>query len=196
VNAVGRFNLANALGVLGCLLVKGVAFRDAVPLLAQLPSVPGRMQKVAERPLVVIDYAHTPDALEKVLGALRPAAAERGGRLVALFGAGGDRDPSKRPLMGAVAAQLADRVVLTSDNPRGEDPAAIIAAIAAGVQRDCHIEPDRGRAIAAAIAAAADEDVVLLAGKGHESYQEVRGARLPFSDEAAARSALASRRAR
>lgn len=195
VNAVGRFNLSNALGVLGCLLVKGVAFGDAVPLLAQLPAVPGRMQKVAEHPLVVIDYAHTPDALEKVLGALRPVATARRGRLVAVFGAGGDRDPTKRPLMGAVAGRLADRVVLTSDNPRSEDPAAIIADIAAGAERACDIEADRARAILAAIRGAADEDVVLLAGKGHESTQEVRGAHLPFSDEAAARSALAARNA-
>jgi UDP-N-acetylmuramoyl-L-alanyl-D-glutamate--2,6-diaminopimelate ligase len=193
VNAVGRFNLANALGVLGCLLANGLPFADAVALLAELPSVPGRMQKVAEHPLVVVDYAHTPDALEKVLGALRPVAQARGGRLVAVFGAGGDRDPTKRRPMGEVAARLADRVVLTSDNPRGEDPDAIIAAIAAGVPRGRAIEPDRGRAIAAAIGAAADADVVLIAGKGHEDYQEVRGARLPFSDEAAARQALASR---
>lgn len=196
VNAVGRFNVANALGVLGCLIAKGVPFHDAAALLAQLPSVPGRMQQVAERPLVVIDYAHTPDALEKVLAALRPLAAARSGRLVAVFGAGGDRDPTKRPVMGEVAARLADRVLLTSDNPRSEDPAAIIAAIAAGVKGACESEPDRARAIAAAIEAAADEDVLLLAGKGHESYQEIRGARLPFSDEAVARSAIASRRAR
>jgi UDP-N-acetylmuramoyl-L-alanyl-D-glutamate--2,6-diaminopimelate ligase len=195
VNAVGRFNLSNALGVLGCLLVKGLPLVDAAALLAELPAVPGRMQKVAEDPLVVIDYAHTPDALEKVLAALRPVAAARGGNLVVVFGAGGDRDATKRPVMGAVAARLADRVVLTSDNPRSEDPEAIIAAIAAGVERGCMIEPDRGRAIGAAIAAAAPQDVVLLAGKGHESYQEIRGMRVPFSDEAAARSALAARSA-
>jgi UDP-N-acetylmuramoyl-L-alanyl-D-glutamate--2,6-diaminopimelate ligase len=194
-NAVGRFNLSNALGVLGCLLVKGVPLADAAALLAELPPVPGRMQKVAEHPLVVIDYAHTPDALEKVLGALRPLAAARGGSLVVVFGAGGDRDPSKRPVMGEVAARMADRVVLTSDNPRSEDPAAIIAAIAAGAARACTIDIDRGRAIDAAIAAAAAQDVVLLAGKGHESYQEIGGTRLPFSDEAVARSAVAARRA-
>ena len=194
VNAVGRFNVANALGVLGCLVAKGLPFHDAAALLAELPDVPGRMQKVAERPMVVIDYAHTPDALEKVLAALRPVAAARRGRLVAVFGAGGDRDPTKRPVMGEVAARLADRVLLTSDNPRSEDPAAIIAAIAAGVTGAAEREPDRARAIAAAIGAAADEDVILLAGKGHESYQEIRGARLPFSDAAAARSAIASRK--
>jgi UDP-N-acetylmuramoyl-L-alanyl-D-glutamate--2,6-diaminopimelate ligase len=195
VNAVGRFNLVNALGVLGCLVAHGVPFREAAGLLAELPGVPGRMQKVSERPLVVIDYAHTPDALDKVLAALRPVAAARGGRLVAVFGAGGDRDPSKRPLMGAVAQRLADRVLLTSDNPRGEDPLAIIAAIAAGLSGGCDRQPDRARAIAAAIGGAADEDVILLAGKGHETYQEARGVRVPFSDEAAARAALAARRA-
>ena len=193
VNAVGHFNVANALGVLGCLVAKGIAFAEAVPLLERLPAVPGRMQKVGERPLVVIDYAHTPDAIEKVLAALRPVAQARRGRLVVVFGAGGDRDPSKRPLMGEVAARLADRVILTSDNPRSEDPQAIIAAIAAGVKGSHEVEPDRGRAIAAAIASAAEEDVILLAGKGHETYQEIAGARLPFSDAGVAREAIASR---
>jgi UDP-N-acetylmuramoyl-L-alanyl-D-glutamate--2,6-diaminopimelate ligase len=196
VSALGHFNVANALGVLGCLVAKGLRFADALPLLERLPSVPGRMQKVGERPMVVIDYAHTPDALEKVLAALRPVASARQGRLVAVFGAGGDRDPSKRPLMGEVVSRLADLAVLTSDNPRGEDPEAIIAAIAAGVRGGRQIEPDRGRAIAAAIAAARDEDVVLLAGKGHETYQEVRGTRHPFSDEAEARAALSARSGR
>lgn len=193
VNAVGRFNVANALGVLGCLLARGLAFADAAPLLERLPAVPGRMEKVGERPLVVVDYAHTPDALEKVLGALRPVAHERCGRLVVVFGAGGDRDPSKRPRMGEVAARLADRVILTSDNPRSEDPRAIIAAVAAGVKGSHEVEPDRARAIAAAIGRAADEDVILLAGKGHESYQEIAGARLPFSDGAVAREVIAAR---
>ncbi len=195
VNAVGQFNLANALGVLGCLVAKGIAFADGVPMLERLPSVPGRMQKIGERPLVVIDYAHTPDALEKVLAALRPVAHARRGRLVAVFGAGGERDPSKRPLMGQVASRLADRVVITSDNPRSEDPEAIIAAIAAGMSGPRVIEPDRGRAIAGAIASADEQDVILLAGKGHETYQEVRGVRLPFCDEAIARAALATRSA-
>ena len=193
VNAVGHFNVANALGVLGCLVASGIAFPDAVPLLERLPAVPGRMQKVAERPLVIVDYAHTPDAIEKVLAALRPVAQARGGRLVAVFGAGGDRDPSKRPLMGEVAARLADRVILTSDNPRSEDPRAIIAAIASGVKRSHEAEPDRARAIAAAIAHAAEADVILLAGKGHETTQEIGGARLPFSDAGVAREALAAR---
>ena len=193
---LGRFNLSNALGVLGCLLAYGVAFEQGVALLAALPSVPGRMQRVGDEPLVVIDYAHTPDALEKVLQALRPVAEERGGRLVAVFGAGGDRDAAKRPLMGAAAARLADRVLLTSDNPRSEDPLAIIAAIRRGAAASCEVEPDRRRAIEQAVCEAGPRDVVLVAGKGHESYQETRGRREPFSDEAVARAALARRGAR
>jgi len=130
-----------------------------------------------------------------VLSALRPVAAERGGRLAVVFGAGGDRDPVKRPLMGAAAARGADRVLITSDNPRSEDPLRIIDAVAAGAPRAAR-EPDRRRAIERAIAEAAPEDVVLIAGKGHENYQEIAGKRLPFSDQAAARAALAERGAR
>jgi UDP-N-acetylmuramoyl-L-alanyl-D-glutamate--2,6-diaminopimelate ligase len=130
---VGRFNLSNVLGVLGCLIAYGASFSDAMALAADLPPVPGRMERVADAPLVIVDYAHTPDALEKVLDTLRPVARERGGKLVVVFGAGGDRDPTKRPLMGAAASRFADRVVLTSDNPRTEDPARIIDAVAAGV---------------------------------------------------------------
>ncbi|MGH8737427.1 MAG: UDP-N-acetylmuramoyl-L-alanyl-D-glutamate--2,6-diaminopimelate ligase [Burkholderiales bacterium] len=193
VNQLGRFNASNALGVLGCLLAYGVAFERAVALLGSLPPVSGRMQRIggAGKPLVVVDYAHTPDALEKVLQALRPVAAARGGALVAVFGAGGDRDPIKRPLMGEIASRLADRLVLTSDNPRREDPQAILAAIRAGITGAHELEPDRAAAIARAIGRASAADVVLLAGKGHESYQEIAGERRPFSDVAAAESALA-----
>jgi UDP-N-acetylmuramoyl-L-alanyl-D-glutamate--2,6-diaminopimelate ligase len=146
------------------------------------------MQRVADAPLVVVDYAHTPDALEKVLGALRPLAQERGGRLAIVFGAGGDRDPSKRPLMGAVAKRFADRVLVTSDNPRGEDPREIIRQI--GLAES---EVDRARAIERAIDEASPADVVLIAGKGHEAYQEIAGRRLPFSDADVARAAAAKR---
>jgi UDP-N-acetylmuramoyl-L-alanyl-D-glutamate--2,6-diaminopimelate ligase len=191
LNQLGRFNVANVLGVLGCLLVQGIPYTDAVASVASLPSVPGRMQAVGDEPLVVIDYAHTPDALEKVLQALRPVAAARGGRLAVVFGAGGERDPSKRPLMGAVAMRLADRVLVTSDNPRGEDPLEIIRQIGAGAG-----EPDRRLAIEQALAAAAPRDVILVAGKGHEQYQEIAGRREPFSDEAVARAALSRRAAR
>jgi len=192
---LGRFNVSNALGVLGCLLAYGLGFDAAVARLACLPAVAGRMQALGGKaaPLVIVDYAHTPDALEKVLHALRPVAEARGGALVAVFGAGGDRDPAKRPMMGAVAARLADRIVLTSDNPRNENPEAILAAIRAGVAGACALEVDRAQAIDAAIAAAAPQDVVLIAGKGHESYQEIGGERRPFSDADAARAALAAR---
>jgi UDP-N-acetylmuramoyl-L-alanyl-D-glutamate--2,6-diaminopimelate ligase len=188
IKSVGRFNIANALGVLGCLIVYGIPFKDAVPLLARLPAVPGRMERVADAPLVVIDYAHTPDALEKVLAALRPAAQERGGKLAVVFGAGGDRDATKRPLMGAVAKRLADRALVTSDNPRSEDPLQIIREI--GLPES---EPDRARAIEKLVVEAAAKDVVLIAGKGHETYQEIAGKRLPFSDAEVARAAVAKR---
>jgi len=190
---VGRFNRSNVLGVVGALLAYGISLPDAVRLVADLPDVPGRMEQVGARPLVIVDYAHTPDALEKVLTALQPVARERGGRLAVVFGAGGDRDPAKRPLMGAVAERLADRVLVTSDNPRSEDPAGIIDAIAAGMRKGAMREPDRARAIEQAVLEAAPQDVLLIAGKGHESYQEIAGRRLPFSDQAVARAALARR---
>jgi UDP-N-acetylmuramoyl-L-alanyl-D-glutamate--2,6-diaminopimelate ligase len=193
---LGQFNVANALGVLGCLVAKGMTFEEGVGLLEELPQVAGRMQQIGDRPLVVVDYAHTPDALDKVLTALRPVAQARNGQLVVVFGAGGGRDRAKRPVMGSVAATRSDRIVITSDNPRGEDPQAIIDAIRDGVGNlgdACTVEPDRGMAIEAAIASAAEADVVLIAGKGHEGFQEIAGRRLPFSDAALARAALARR---
>ena len=185
---VGAFNVLNALGVLGCLVAHGLPRAEAAALLQDLPAVPGRMQKVADAPLVVVDYAHTPDAIDKVLQALRPIAQKRGGRLVIVFGAGGDRDPAKRPLMGAVARRLADRALATSDNPRNEDPLKILSEI--GLP---HTEPDRRKAIERVILEAQPNDVVLIAGKGHEDYQEIAGRRLPFSDAAVARAAAARR---
>lgn len=192
---LGAYNVANALGVAGALVASGMPFADAARALERLPEVPGRMQRLGgERaPLVVIDYAHSPDALENVLRALRPEARARGGKLVALFGAGGERDRAKRAPMGAVGSRLADRVVLTSDNPRGEDPLAILREIAGGIGGAFEQEPDRARAIESAIAAAGAADVVLIAGKGHETTQEIAGRRLPFSDLEAARAALARR---
>ena len=190
---LGRFNVANALGVLGCLVANGISFDEGAALLATLPPVPGRMQAVGQEPLVVIDYAHTPDALQNVLQALRPVAAARGGRLAVVFGAGGDRDPTKRPLMGAIAARLADRVLITSDNPRSEDPLLIIDAIRRGAP-GCEAEPDRARAIDKMISESEKQDVILIAGKGHETYQEIAGRRLHFSDEEHARAALERRR--
>lgn len=189
---VGRFNESNALGVLGCLVASGIEFASAARMLEKLPPVPGRMQAVGDAPLVVIDYAHTPDALDNVLQALRPVARERGGRLTVVFGAGGDRDPGKRPVMGEVAARLADRVLVTSDNPRSEDPASIIEAVRRGAP-GCDIEVDRALAIDRAVRDAQPSDVVLIAGKGHETTQEIAGRRIHFSDEEHARQALARR---
>mgnify|MGYP001593280446 CR=1 FL=1 len=193
---LGRFNVANALGVLGCLVAHGIPFHEGVKFLETLPPVPGRMQKVGDHPMVVVDYAHTPDALEQVLAALRPVAQARGGRLAVVFGAGGGRDTAKRPQMGAIACRLADRVVLTSDNPRAEDPRAIIEAIRRGIAGDCEVEVDRASAIERAIDSSTSADVVLIAGKGHEAWQEAGGRRLPFSDAAFAGAALGRRGAR
>ena len=193
INQAGRFNVANALGVLGCLVAYGIPFAEGAQLLASLPAVPGRMERLGGdgRPLVIVDYAHTPDALEKVLLALRPVADARGGDLIAVFGAGGDRDPTKRAPMGAAASRYADRLVLTSDNPRSEAPLAIIAAVRSGVTAPCIEEPDRGAAIEGTLHAACASDVILLAGKGHETVQEIAGRKLPFSDLAVVTAALA-----
>ena len=191
---LGEFNAYNLLAVLGGLLASGLPLDQALAQLAQLTPVPGRLQTLradAAGPTVVVDYAHTPDALEKTLKALRPLTR---GQLWCVFGAGGGRDRGKRPLMGAVAAALADRVIVTSDNPRHEDPAAIIADILAGMPPGQTALTDRAEAIRTAVSEAAAGDVVLIAGKGHEDYQEVQGVRYPFSDVEVARAALLSRR--
>ena len=197
---LGRFNVANLLGVLGVLLGAGAALEQAVAAVAALTSPSGRMQCLggAGKPLAVVDYAHSPDALEAVLISLRPLADAAGGRLVCVFGCGGDRDRGKRSLMGAIAARNADQVLLTSDNPRSEDPIGIITDILEGVLAEAEtgqaplVIVDRREAIAAAIAAAAAGDVVLIAGKGHEDYQESAGQRIPFLDAAVAAAALAA----
>jgi len=194
---IGQYNVANLLGVVGTLRALGLTLAQAVSACAELSSVPGRMEQVSlpGQPLVVVDYAHTPDALDKALAGLRPLAQQRGGRLWCLFGCGGDRDPLKRPLMGAVAEANADAVMLTSDNPRSEKPAAIISQILAGLAspQAAQVEPDRARAIADIVAQAAPQDVVLLAGRGHEAWQDVAGERIAFSDRAHAVDALAAR---
>ncbi|MCI1193181.1 UDP-N-acetylmuramoyl-L-alanyl-D-glutamate--2,6-diaminopimelate ligase [Calidifontimicrobium sp. SYSU G02091] len=199
---IGSFNVANVLLVVGALRALGVPLADAAAVVPELTPVPGRMERVlppdvdaAAMPEVVVDYAHTPDALEKVLVALRPLAAARGGRLWCVFGCGGNRDATKRAPMGAVAERLADVVVLTSDNPRGERPGAILEQIAAGLREPqrARVIEDRAAAIAAAVGEARACDVVLLAGKGHEDYQEVDGTRRPFSDLAEAERALRAR---
>jgi len=194
---VGHFNVSNALAVLGALLAKGIALRAAVDAIETLVPAPGRMQQVGgqDAPLVVIDYAHTPDALEKTLGALRQVARERGGQLWCVFGCGGDRDPGKRPQMGRIA-QMADQVVVTSDNPRSEAPAAIIEQIVAGMETTgapWQAIEDRAAAILSAVKHAAKADVILLAGKGHEPYQEIKGRKMPFSDADHAALALTAR---
>ncbi|HEY5365629.1 MAG TPA: UDP-N-acetylmuramoyl-L-alanyl-D-glutamate--2,6-diaminopimelate ligase [Casimicrobiaceae bacterium] len=198
VGVIGDFNVHNLLGTLGVLLVSDMKLADALRAIAALTPPPGRMQRFGGngKPTVVVDYAHTPDALEKALAALRPIVVE-GGALFCVFGCGGERDPGKRPQMGAIAARLADRVVITSDNPRSEDPQAIANAISRGVleagNRRWTLELDRARAIRAAIAAADVGDVVLVAGKGHETYQDAGGVRAPFVDADVARDALLSR---
>lgn len=196
---IGHYNISNLLGVLAAMRALGVPLAAAVRACEQLAPVPGRMERllVAGQPLVAVDYAHTPDALEKALQALRPLAAARGGRLWCLFGCGGDRDAGKRPLMGAVAQRHADAVLVTSDNPRSEDPAAIVHQILLGTiaGQTVRAEPDRGAAIAQALREAAPADVVLIAGKGHEAWQEVAGVKRPFSDLEHARAALARREA-
>jgi len=193
---IGDYNVHNLLVVLGGLRALGLPLADAAAVVPQLTAVPGRMQRLGGTgPEVVVDYAHTPDALDKVLQALRALATARGGELWCVFGCGGDRDATKRPLMGAIAERGADHVVATSDNPRGEAPDFILAQILVGVvgHDDVAVIEDRREAIAHAVSAAAANDVILLAGKGHEDYQEVRGVRLPFSDETEARAALARR---
>lgn len=191
---VGHYNVLNLLGVIGTLRSLGLPLAAAASACAGLTPVPGRMESLAQpgKPLVVIDYAHTPDALDKVLGALKPLAHGRRGALCCVFGCGGDRDAAKRPLMARAAARQADRLILTSDNPRSEEPAAILADMAAGLppHSDARQQADRALAISQAIASAAPQDVVLIAGKGHEDYQEVKGVKRPFSDRLQAEAAL------
>lgn len=197
---IGDYNVSNLLVVIGGLRALGLPLADACRAAERVTPVPGRMQRIGAGegvPEAVVDYAHTPDALEKAIGALRPLAEARGGRLWCVFGCGGNRDATKRPLMGEIAARLADRVVVTSDNPRRESPQAIIDHILAGIPATGALKtdtcPDRAQAIADALAGASPSDVVLIAGKGHEDYQEIDGVKQPFSDAAQAAQALARR---
>lgn len=193
VNApvLGRFNAYNVLAVLATLLAFDVSLTDAVAAIAKIKPVLGRMQQFggAEKPLVVVDYAHTPDALENVLSTLREQVQ---GKLICVFGCGGDRDTGKRPLMGAVAARLADRVIVTSDNPRSENPDHIIGQIVRGMTVLPVMEADRASAITQAIQLARKGDIVLVAGKGHENYQDAAGVKAPFSDALVAEEVLAN----
>ena len=184
---VGEFNVMNMLGVLGVCMALGLDVAQCVADCAHIGAAPGRMQRFGgdAQPLVVVDFAHTPDALEKTLSALRPIAQQRGGQLSCVFGCGGDRDAGKRPQMGAIAQKIADVVVVTSDNPRTESPETIVHDILAGMdtsRANVHSEVLRPNAIAQTVASASARDVVLIAGKGHEAYQDVMGVKHPFSD--------------
>jgi UDP-N-acetylmuramoyl-L-alanyl-D-glutamate--2,6-diaminopimelate ligase len=192
---LGAFNVSNLLAVIATLLASGVKLPAALAAVTRLAPVPGRLERLggASAPLVVIDYAHTPDALEKALAALRPVVAA-GHRLLCVFGCGGERDRGKRPIMGEAAARLADHAIVTSDNPRGEDPQAIIGEVLSGA-RGGSVEAvaDRQVAIFSAIHNAKPGDIVLIAGKGHETWQEIAGVRHPFSDAEVALAALEAR---
>jgi UDP-N-acetylmuramoyl-L-alanyl-D-glutamate--2,6-diaminopimelate ligase len=192
---VGRFNAANLLGALAVLLVSGVALNDAAHSLSSAQPVAGRMQRLGsvQQPTVIVDYAHTPDALEKVLQALREVSVAAGGKVLCVFGCGGDRDRGKRAMMGMIAEKFSDFCIVTSDNPRGENPREIIAEIVGGMNEDNHeIIVDRAAAIQSAIRHARQGDTVLIAGKGHEHYQEISGVKYPFNDVSVAQQALQS----
>ncbi len=191
-NLLGRFNAENLLGTLAVLLVSGIALTDALHEMGQRQPVAGRMQRAggAGQPAIVVDYAHTPDALEKVLLTLRELTVVSGGKLICVFGCGGDRDRGKRPMMGTVSSRVADISIVTSDNPRSESPHEIIREIEAGMHGEYQVVEDRALAIARAIALARAQDTVLIAGKGHEDYQEIRGVKHPFSDMEVARNSL------
>jgi UDP-N-acetylmuramoyl-L-alanyl-D-glutamate--2,6-diaminopimelate ligase len=185
---VGIFNVSNALAVFGCLLAGGKSIKSAKQSIEQLQAVQGRMELVprttAQQPMAVIDFAHTPDALEQVLKALRDVAQQRAGQLWCVFGCGGDRDVLKRPIMGRITESIADHVMVTSDNPRSEVPEKIMADILCGfeVPEKAQVNADRATAILQTIKQAKPEDVVLIAGKGHEETQEIAGKKHPFSD--------------
>ena len=192
---LGRFNIDNLLAVAACLGALGYDFSRIDQALSSLQPVAGRMNRLggsSDQPLVVVDYAHTPDALEQALTSLR---AHCDGRLICVFGCGGERDAGKRPQMGAIAERLADRIVITDDNPRGENGDAIVAQIVAGLARpqDATVQRDRARAIALALDEAGRGDAVLIAGKGHEPYQEIGGIKHPFDDLVVARQRLEAR---
>jgi UDP-N-acetylmuramoyl-L-alanyl-D-glutamate--2,6-diaminopimelate ligase len=186
----GRFNASNLLAVLATLLASGIDLQDAVNAISGLTPVAGRMQRLGggELPLIIVDYAHTPDALEKVLMSLREQCQ---GKLICVFGCGGDRDKGKRPLMGKIVSQLADIAIVTADNPRHEDVTDIITEIEKGMSGKHLVEADRAKAIRLSIQKAVAGDIVLLAGKGHEEYQQIGAQKFPFSDLEIAREALA-----
>jgi len=197
-DSIARFQVENLLAVIGVLLASGYSIDNALSILDDLDAVPGRLERVdtVHGPLVLVDYAHKPDALDKVLRAARPLAEARGGRLGLVFGCGGDRDAGKRPIMGELADRLADYVVVTSDNPRSENPLAILTDILSGMSvagqstGRVAVEADRRVAIGLALHQASLNDVVIIAGKGHETWQEIDGRKEPFSDRAVAEAFL------
>ena len=192
---IGRFNVENALGAIAATLAvradEGLTVEQVAVRLATTPQVPGRMERIAEQPCVVLrDYAHTPDALERAIGAVRPLTT---GRLLLVFGCGGDRDKGKRPVMGEIAARGASVAIVTSDNPRTEDPERIIDDIEDGMGATPHLRiADRRKAIARAVSMARADDTILLAGKGHETYQVIGRERLPFDEADVVRAAVAA----
>ena len=198
---IGHFNVSNVLAIAGVLLARGLSWTNVVRQIESLTAVAGRMEQLGgqDGPMAVIDYAHTPDALEKALQTLRQLATARQGQLWCVFGCGGDRDPGKRPLMTA-AAFAADHLVITSDNPRNENSSDIIAQMMEGnanfPSNKIQVIEDRAQAILSAIRHAGKNDVVLIAGKGHEDYQEVKGKKLAFRDADHAALALATRATR
>jgi UDP-N-acetylmuramoyl-L-alanyl-D-glutamate--2,6-diaminopimelate ligase len=193
VPLIGTFNVYNSLAALAAAATLGVPLRHAVAALATAPAVPGRLQPVPARKQyqVFVDYAHSPDALSNVLRTLRDL---RPARLITVFGCGGDRDRAKRPLMARAAEEYSDLCIATSDNPRSEDPLAILADVQKGFQeKPFEVIADRRQAIQRAVALAAPRDIVLIAGKGHETYQEIKGEKFPFDDVQVAAAAIADR---
>ena len=193
---LGRFNLMNLLQAVGVLLQQGLPLQPLIEAISSFGGVPGRMERVLLRgsetealPTVLVDYAHTPDGLENALMAARPFVE---GKLICVFGCGGDRDRGKRPQMAAISARLADRSVITSDNPRTEDPQRILEDVVSGVPSGCEllVDSDRATAIATAVAEASNEDLVLIAGKGHEDYQILGTDKIHFDDREEAKKAL------
>lgn len=189
----GMFSVYNALAALGAGLAEGIKLETCIEALEATPSVAGRFEVVCRKPLVIVDYAHTPDGLENILNTAREVVPE-GGELICLFGCGGDRDATKRPKMGRIAEKLSDKVIITSDNPRSEDPQQIITDILSGIQSlnssRITVEPDRRSAIQIAVNNAKNNDVVVLAGKGHENYQILNTGTIHFDDREEARNAL------
>jgi UDP-N-acetylmuramoyl-L-alanyl-D-glutamate--2,6-diaminopimelate ligase len=191
INAIGQFNIYNSLAVFSSLMVSGYPAQQVIKILTQLKAAPGRMEIVAQSPYVLVDYAHTPDALENVLSTLSQL---KKGNLWVIFGCGGDRDKSKRPIMGKAAALHADRIIVTSDNPRSEDPEQIINDIIQGIPNSNQITKlsNREEAITFALKHAKEQDIILIAGKGHEAYQQIGSIKHVFSDRDVVRKILSS----